>query len=140
MICEGKAIKQCTHRIKMKHLISKIWSKIARRVRKLARQYVLLIMRYVIFPIISLAGSKMVLEKPEVSSLWLSWGGKSGQELISKQPGENWIIQYLSWTFKKGNSKNHWAIFLLPFILILQAAEEPGDGPSPESLMIYTLF
>lgn len=148
IICIEKVAKPCTRRIDLiiqgrslnttiMHLISKLWSKIARRVRKLARRYVLLVIRYIVLPIIGLAGSKIVLKKPSASSLRSAWDTESGQALISKQSGKNWVRQYLSWTFQKGN---RWAVFLLPFILILWACEEPGGAPSPESLMIYTLF
>ena len=84
-----------------------------------------------------LAGSKITMNKPSAKNLWSEWSDKSNPGLISKQPGKNWVLNYLSWTFRSGNL---WAIFLCPFMLILKATEESSDIPLPESLMTYTLF
>lgn len=119
------------------HFIVKVWSKIARRALRLARNYLLILMRYVIFAVISLAGSKMLLKKPAAPSLWSEWSEKKEPGLIFKQNETNWLCHYLSWTCQKGNL---WGVFLLPFILTLKATEETAERPSPESLMIYTLF
>lgn len=121
----------------IKNFVAKIWSKVARRVLSLASGYVLIITRYVIFAVIGMAGSKMILEKPPAPGLWSEWSGKTERRLIVKQNEKGWVGHYLSRAFKKGNL---WMIFLLPFILILKATGEAGAEPSPESLMIYTLF
>lgn len=121
----------------MKYVTTKIYRKLARLARTLARNYTLAVLFHVVFPIIRLAGSKMVLEKPSAPSLWSEWNKKSESELISKQSGKCWVMGYLSWCYKSGNM---WALFLLPFICILKATEESADMPSSESLLMYTLF
>ncbi len=121
----------------IKNLIFKIWSKISRKARKLVRQYVLIIIRYIMFPIISLAGSKMILKKPAGSSLWSEWNEKFYSELIAKQSEKHWVVSYILWSYR---TKNLWALFLLPFILLLKATEESGDAPTLESSLTYTLF
>jgi len=124
-------------RLACKNFIFKIWSKISRKARKLARQYVLTIIRYIVFPIISLAGSKMILKNPTGSSLWSEWNEKFYPKLIAKQSEKHWIVSYTLWSYR---SKNLWALFLLPFILLLKATEEQEDAPTLESSLTYTLF
>ena len=88
-------------------------------------------------PIIALAGSKLVLKKSTEKSLWLKWGDKINPDMAPAQIKKGWIVNFFSWTFKSGNL---WAIFLLPFILIVKATEDPSSTTSPELAMIYTLF
>ena len=117
--------------------IFKVWSKISRTTRSLARSYILFILYRVVFPVIALAGSKMVLQKTDRASMLSKWNETSDKNLVTHPRGKNWLIHYLSWTLRR---ENLWALFLLPFIVLLSATEESSDMPSPESLMIYTLF
>lgn len=118
-------------------IIYKIWSKISRATRRIARNYTLFILRFVVLPLIALAGSKIIWKKPAGNSLWSEWNEKPGQELVKKQTEKNWVIGYFFWTFQR---ENQWAIFLFPFILMLKATEEPGEAPTLESSLTYTLF
>lgn len=118
------------------NLTQEIFSKIARRARKLIRSYILAVIYFVMLPIIALAGSKLALTNSGKSG-WREWGMRSEPPLVKKQSGKSWILRYLAWAFR---TKNIWAISVLPFILILKGAEEPSGAPSEESLMIYTLF
>jgi hypothetical protein len=120
-----------------KNIIYKIWLKISHRVLKLIRNYTLCVLYYIVFPIISLAGSKMKTKKSPAESSWLTWGDSFDKGVITRQTTENWSIRYLSWSLKSGNI---WAIFLYPFFLILKSAENSSDTPSPGFLMVYTLF
>ncbi len=121
----------------LKLFILRIWSKISVKISRMARRYVLTVLYYIVLPIIGLAGSRMTLKKPNGNTMWHDWNEKNSPDLTSKQSEKNWLLTYLSWSF---SSKNFWAVFLLPFILILKIAEEPSDRPTPESFLMYTLY
>lgn len=120
-----------------KHFILRVWSKISVKISRLTKRYVLTILYYVVLPIIALSGHRVSLEKPLRESEWHNWSENNELKLIFKQSGKNWVFNYMSWAFR---SKNVWAVFLLPFILILKITEEPSGGPPPESLLMYTLY
>lgn len=120
----------------LKNLIYKISTKISRRVRALARNYVLLVLHYCLFPIIGLSENS-ITGKERSETLWHDWREHNRQALTEKQSGKNWLIYYLSWAFR---SKNLWMVSLLPFIIILKSVERPSDTPAPESLLTYTLY
>ena len=121
----------------MKHFISKILSKIFRVSRRLTRNYILLIIYYVMLPIIALCGSKIDLKKPSGNSFWRDWDEDVQSKLVLKQTGKWWVVSYVSWCYK---SKNIWMLFLLQFILILKTTENSSETPTLESSLMYTLF
>ncbi len=140
--CEEKSTRNYTLWIKLpKYMpsssIPKFYHKASRKIFSYIRGYIVLVLYYIVFPIIALAGSKMIFKKPKGVSAWQDWNKASSSNLITDSQGKNWLYQYFLWSFKPGNL---WAIFLLPFIVLLWATEESDSMPSPESLMIYTLF
>lgn len=119
------------------HGISRVWTKISLRLSGYIRNYVLRVLHNVVFPIIGLAGTEMVLEKPDTKTMWHAWTEKNLPELISKQSGKNWVFNYVR---RSVESKNSRAMFLLPFIIVLKITAPPKESPSPESSLMYTLF
>ena len=117
--------------------ISKFYRKASHKIFSYIRGYTVLVLYYIVFPIIALAGSRMIFKKSNDTGAWKDWNKASSQNLITDSQGRNWLYQYFLWSSKPGNL---WVIFLLPFIVLLWATEESDSMPSPESLMIYTLF
>lgn len=54
---------------------------------------------------------------------------------ISDSSHKGWVRTYLSWALHSGN---FWAVFLLPFLILLNALEPDGKKTIP--IGIYTLF
>lgn len=120
-----------------KQIIFKIWSKISYVTGRLVRNYMLFIIHYCVFSIISLGGSRLNLKKPTGQSAWNDWNNGLSSPLITKQSGKRWVINYVSWCFK---SKNVWLLGLLPFIVIIKTTETELGIPTLESSLTYTLF
>jgi hypothetical protein len=121
-----------------------LWNRIARRLERFVRFALLVICYYVIVLPVSVCGSRVVKRAVRDNvSLWAPRGtlppnGYSSQytgTALCSLPDDRSIMSYLRWA---ASTKNGWAIFLTPFLLLIQLLDPEHEAASPAST--YTLF
>ena len=128
--------------INMHFLFSKIqkmqtfWGKVSRRLSRYAKNYTLRVVYFIVLFVISLAGSKIALQKSSGGSQWQSVE-KLGGATVTKHSRDTWVWGYLNRAFR---TKNFWLIPLLPFLLLVKLLQDPAEAPSPDASLIYTLY
>jgi hypothetical protein len=119
------------------------WNKMARGFGYYGRLLVLGIIFYVIFLAVGRTGSHLKLQRPEdrEESQWIKRDTLSpdAYHVQHSLPGEesfrSWISAFSSWTLRSGNV---WALFLLPFLVLLSWLDTEQEENFPSG--IYTLF
>ena len=113
-----------------------LWEKISRRLSRYAKNYTLRVIYFVVLFVISLAGSKIELEKSSGASQWKNTE-MIGSTSIVKHSRSNWVWDFIHRALQ---TKNFWHIPLVPFFILIKLLEDPTGTPSPEASLIYTLY
>ena len=102
----------------------RVWNKLAGHYAEFARLCVLVACYYVVFTVVGRMGSSLVLNPQDsAESLWVprqslpSTTYGSQYRVSGEFPAlRNWIISFVSWAFRSGNI---WAVFILPFFVLV---------------------
>jgi hypothetical protein len=113
------------------------WNSFARMYARLARLATLLVTYYVVFAIVSLAGSKIALRspKPDQKSMWVPLHGESEAEEVRLQKG--WTREFARWA---GRSGNWWALLCIPYFVLLSVLSDRQEADRGFPSGIYTLY
>jgi len=121
----------------------RLWNKLARHYAAAARIWLLGTCFYFVFPVVGRAGSSLGLApSPSATSHWVPRETLPAITYTSQHrtgaaeaPCGGWIRTFVSWAARSGN---FWAIFLLPFLILLSALQPEEEEAFPSN--IYTLF
>jgi hypothetical protein len=120
------------------------WNKLAMLFAAAARVYVARVCLYTVFAAVGLLGSNMEMELPHSpASGWTRRQAPRTMNYLSSSDlgppdrrKRGWLRAYVAWA---GQSRNLWALGLIPFLLLLALLEE-DVGTSPPAHGIYTLY
>jgi hypothetical protein len=123
-------------------LLYRAYNKVARVITAWAITWVSFVCYFVVFRTMSFFGSRLNVD-PDArrKSTWAPVNSVRticGFEDVSSAGSRGWIGNYLSWCMQ---SKNLWALCLLPFLFLLSLVEPSSEnktGTVPEN--IYTLY
>jgi hypothetical protein len=115
------------------------WNKIDRIVVSKHCRMVLLFIIYAIFTLVSMAGSRLRLGRPNTSgSMWSPASDENEYSAIMKQNnGKEWVKPFIYWARK---SNNLWIFWLLPFFLLISVFQDQKTEKGTADSNIYTLF
>lgn len=130
-------------RKQMIYIVYRLWNGLATRICSIAQVFIMGICFYIVFVAVGRAGSFLLLDKPHSDqSLWfpretislksLKSQGTVSEESLNKQ---NWVSEIFSWICQ---TKNFWAVGLIPFFVLLSVFEKNKEAEMPTD--IYTLF
>lgn len=119
------------------------WNTLARYFARGARWLLMAICFYIVFAAVGRTGTSLNLLRATVDrSLWTPKKPVSSKAFHHEhdangdsEPGENWLASYYLWAKE---SKQIWALTLLPFLGMLAAVEIYVDRRFPSG--VYTLF
>lgn len=120
------------------------WNKLARVFSGVATAWVTAVCFYIVIPAIGRAGSSLRLgAEDRGGSLWTPWppapayGGGSAEGIDRANTSTyGWVRDFTAWARR---SRNPWAWYLMPFLMVLAAFEPPPNVEAPPP-GIYTLY
>jgi hypothetical protein len=113
------------------------WNKLAREFTRVGRLWVLAVLYYGVFMPVGWAGSLMRVAAPKSGeSLWTEHSPFCEDIRFSACGTQKWLTAYLSWCRP---SRNRWAIWLVPFLLLLTILETEEQTDSVPT-NTYTLY
>jgi hypothetical protein len=120
------------------------WNKLARVLSRVATAWVTAVCFYIVVPAIGRARSSLRLGSTgHGESLWTPWphgpasGGESAEGIARADTSPNgWARDFTAWARR---SRNPWAWYFMPFLLVLAAFEPPPNVEAPPP-GIYTLY
>lgn len=119
------------------------WNQLAKGYANISRWWIERIFFFLILRTVGLwdSSSPLSLSSPTCSmwkrrnTLFPDSEKKHFSNNLSQRRSKGWVGEYVSWAWKSGNV---WAVWLIPFLLILTPLEM--DEPSARADNIYTLF
>jgi hypothetical protein len=113
----------------------RLWNRVASRVNRLARNWVLALIHYLVLSLSRLDGSELDIRYPG-GSLWRAYDA-GPSHLTWASGGIGWLSQYAREAWQPGR---RWWFLLLPLFLVLSLFTAEGERRAVVPENIYTLF